>query len=643
MRCTSFLKDVKRFAAAMTVVALCSLTLVGCNSKTADTPDDVTQDVAEQSAPEFPKFSTEIRSLSDSQLKALGEKNSIPTEFVYPNSYYVQVVYPDRLAQIENGASAISYVENNTFQIPTPGLLEKAEYAIFSRGFSFEPLKDAKSGATIQEGFPSTVEIVYLKMKESLDQKTIREDLFKNAESSKVKQMTFGKYEATIFENSIVMPLDQSGQNLGKIENVYAGLCFPSEDSVAFLTGAQSAIEAYLSDKPGDERGIAAQRLARIPADNASMLFQYDCDFDFPNAQLVQFPIRLTPELSEAIQKTVSSFQFIFDPATPDGSLLTLNVNVKSESGASDLRKAIGSTLMQTVDAITTQKKDAATDSASILDGVVDILKSVQITAESDKVVGVIKNTPENQKFISDSVKQLNDFRESSEIRAKYQIAEQALMQFGAVFTRYSRENKVFPAAITADDGTPLLSWRVAILPILGEQYKELYNQFKLDEPWNSDANIKLLDKMPPIFAASSENASTNKTQYLVFNSPETPFGRSPKGLKLQDVEDPYGALSVVFASPANAVEWTKPETFVFNPSKPSESFGEYVCAVTLMNELISAPCDDTEKTAKSLAALVFGVSQDNEADAAESETAAPAEAASEPAAEEAAPAAEAE
>ena len=45
----------------------------------------------------------------------------------------------------------------------------------------------------------------------------------------------------------------------------------------------------------------------------------------------------------------------------------------------------------------------------------------------------------------------------------------------------------------------PLLSWRVAILPDLGE--RELYEQFHLDEPWNSPHNLVLVGRMPKVYA----------------------------------------------------------------------------------------------------------------------------------------------
>lgn len=608
---TLFFRNARRFCVLAVLLIAGAFTFSGCKSQTEDNSEQGAQETAEQVAPEFPKFSTEIKSLSAEQLNALGEKNSIPTEFVYPNAYYVQVVYPDRIMAVENGDSIIDYMANSTFQLPAPELLKNAEYAIYSRGFTFELLKDAKSDAKIQEGFPSPVEIVYLKMKTTLDETTVKEEVFKETDKTKLKEEKIGNYNVTVFPNSLVVPLDQTGQNIGKIDDVNAGLCFPSEDSVLFMSGTTSAFESYLDGKSGDERGIAAQRVARIAMDNVAAAFQYDIDFSTPNAQLVKLPIRIPQELAVVIQKEVTAFQFFFDPATPDGNLFTLNVNAKSADGANELRKTIGTSLMQFVDGISNAQKNnqQSSEANATLDGLLALLKSVQLNVEGTNVVASAKNTPEAVKFIAKGIKDIND----TEIRQRYLAAEQTLQQIGAFFTRYCREHKTFPAPICADDGTPLLSWRVALLPTLGGQFKELYDQFKLDEPWNSDNNLKLLDKMPAIFASSTE-AGPNKTQFLVFNSPETPFGRSPKGLKLQDVEDPASTFSVVYASPANAIEWTKPETFVFNPSKPSDSFGNYVCGVTLMGELISSPCDDSENNAKSLAALVFGTSQEDDA-----------------------------
>ena len=141
----------------------------------------------------------------------------------------------------------------------------------------------------------------------------------------------------------------------------------------------------------------------------------------------------------------------------------------------------------------------------------------------------------------------------------------------------------------------------------MGDQYKKLYDEFKLDEPWNSDANIKLLDKIPAIYASSFDSVSKGKTQFQIINSPDAPFGKAPQGLKLKDVENAARTLSVVTVAPELAVEWTKPETLAYNPEKPTETFGSFICANTLLGSLVNYPCDDSEATAKLVANLVYG------------------------------------
>jgi serine/threonine protein kinase len=60
--------------------------------------------------------------------------------------------------------------------------------------------------------------------------------------------------------------------------------------------------------------------------------------------------------------------------------------------------------------------------------------------------------------------------------------------------------------AIYGKDGTPLLSWRVAILPYLDQ--KTLYQRFKLDEAWDSPHNKELLQHMPRVFESQGGNGS---------------------------------------------------------------------------------------------------------------------------------------
>src|SRR5205807_2756917 len=67
---------------------------------------------------------------------------------------------------------------------------------------------------------------------------------------------------------------------------------------------------------------------------------------------------------------------------------------------------------------------------------------------------------------------------------------------YTTLFRSFHDANGGFPAAAIQDNkGKAMLSWRVAILPYVEEA--PLYRQFKLDEPWDSKHNKKLLAKMP--------------------------------------------------------------------------------------------------------------------------------------------------
>lgn len=134
----------------------------------------------------------------------------------------------------------------------------------------------------------------------------------------------------------------------------------------------------------------------------------------------------------------------------------------------------------------------------------------------------------------------------------------------------YADRNKSLPAAASYDsNGKPLLSWRVHLLPYLEQQ--ALYDEFHLDEPWNSEHNAKLIPRMPAIYAdpGLSRLAAEGRTTYCVPTGPGTIFeGR--EGSRFKDVIDGLSnTVLVVEVTPANAVVWTKPDDWEFAPDDP--------------------------------------------------------------------------
>ena len=78
-------------------------------------------------------------------------------------------------------------------------------------------------------------------------------------------------------------------------------------------------------------------------------------------------------------------------------------------------------------------------------------------------------------------------------------VAEYRLARIGRALRAYSDKHRVLPPAVTAGpDGKPWHSWRVLILPYLGEQ--TLYDRYKFDQPWDGPDNKKLLNEMPDAF-----------------------------------------------------------------------------------------------------------------------------------------------
>ena len=131
----------------------------------------------------------------------------------------------------------------------------------------------------------------------------------------------------------------------------------------------------------------------------------------------------------------------------------------------------------------------------------------------------------------------------------------------------YHDANRAFPARFSKnDDDEPLLSWRVYILPYMEEN--DLYEQFHLDEPWDSEHNKTLIEKLPRCYVHPRALPEEGKTVFVVpagegsiMVDPED-SGR-PKGMRLEDVLDGTSRTGVIFETDEeNAVVWTKPDDF---------------------------------------------------------------------------------
>jgi hypothetical protein len=141
------------------------------------------------------------------------------------------------------------------------------------------------------------------------------------------------------------------------------------------------------------------------------------------------------------------------------------------------------------------------------------------------------------------------------------------LGRVGAALLDYERQHGTLPPA-TLGAG---LSWRVAILPQLGEG--ELYRQFRQDEPWDGPNNKPLLERMPAVFRAPGAGAKDHPvTRYRAFAGPGAAF-EGGRGLAASSFADgPASTLLVVEA--AEAVPWTAPQELPFGLGVPLPALG---------------------------------------------------------------------
>jgi hypothetical protein len=121
-------------------------------------------------------------------------------------------------------------------------------------------------------------------------------------------------------------------------------------------------------------------------------------------------------------------------------------------------------------------------------------------------------------------------------------------------------------------DGKPLYSWRVDLLPYIEEN--KLYDEFKHDEPWDSEHNKKLLDKMPKIFApVTGKPKDKNTTHYQMIVGGGAVIDSWTKKNALKDITDGE-ANTILILEAEEAVPWTKPDDVVYDPKKPLPRFG---------------------------------------------------------------------
>lgn len=163
------------------------------------------------------------------------------------------------------------------------------------------------------------------------------------------------------------------------------------------------------------------------------------------------------------------------------------------------------------------------------------------------------------------------------------------LRQLSLAMLNYESVYGSYPPAVLYKEGSPHpYSWRVAILPFLEQQ--ALYNLYRFDEPWDSEANKKIAETVVPVFQSSFDEPGSTNSSYFVLTGPETVFA-GKEGTKLREITDGTSKTMLIVEA-KRAVPWTKPEDIPYAANKPLPELGGW-----MPNLFLTAFCDGSVQT----------------------------------------------
>lgn len=137
------------------------------------------------------------------------------------------------------------------------------------------------------------------------------------------------------------------------------------------------------------------------------------------------------------------------------------------------------------------------------------------------------------------------------------------LKYIGLALHNYHETYEFFPPAFIADEnGKPMHSWRVLILPFFDLDEQELYEQYDFSKPWDSPENLKLLKHMPDVFRCPSSHTSQTEesetTNYVAIVGPQTAWPGSGSS-EFSMMKDGTSNIVMVMENHSPDISWTEP------------------------------------------------------------------------------------
>jgi len=391
---------------------------------------------------------------------------------------------------------------------------------------------------------------------------------------------------------------------------VWTRLVIAGPTTVVFASGNVSQVTRVFDGEPA--QGAIPSRVLRTDMQNADLIAMYSAEgvpFGFTSLvtpyvmgremilQTQGQPFQMTLEEQEGIMRVVNAVKGItlrINLQAPDeGNLMQAEMDCLTPVDADDWRtrteKTVGTaltamnfTVTQIQDRLTEDEKKATSFQIALIEGLKVSASGNRLQLALKKAVGFDQNLTE---LLAPVYLQARQAQQAG-------LDRDSLRMIALGISSYLETNDArFPNyAILGENGTPLLSWRVALLPALGET--ELYNQFRLNEPWDSEHNRALIEKMPRVFSDPSGQTPAGRTIFRMIGGEGSVLAKFPNGFSWNDLAYPPETLLLLAVVPEQTVTWTQPEVVPYQPETFRQMVGPMFAVMFCTCEVATIPAD---------------------------------------------------
>ncbi len=132
-----------------------------------------------------------------------------------------------------------------------------------------------------------------------------------------------------------------------------------------------------------------------------------------------------------------------------------------------------------------------------------------------------------------------------------------SMKQIGLALLNYQIVHDCFPPAYLPDeDGRPMHSWRVLLLPFIDEQTR--YDQYRFGERWDSPHNLSLSEPTPRVYQCWADPPVDGSTSYVMVVGPNA-FSTGPEGRHVAEFTDGLPSTLAVVEMVDSGIHWMEP------------------------------------------------------------------------------------